>query len=203
MATLHRTPLWQADVTVDGTTRTVMWDRIEVEPSGLVTHMLQLDDGSRDSAYLEAACALRRDQLRAELTIPSLEDLRALADFIESLYLRSMEGEFVGQHDEKLLYVQQVASLVGCTAPALLFPAIELLSNEQRIALNGMILWDWQSIADSRDRAQKRTGHWALAVSDFGYWSCTACGKRGDDYENPADAACVAGRPEQTGIMYA
>lgn len=203
MATLRRTPLWQADVTIDGTTRTVMWDRIEVDPSGLVTHMLELDDGSRDSAYLEAACELRRDQLRAELSIPPLEDLRALADFIESLYLRSMEGEFVGQRDEKLLYVQQVASLVGCDAPALLFPAIELLSNEQRIALNGMILWDWQNIGDSRARTHKRTGHWALTVSDFGYWACSACGKRGDDYEDPAAVECVREQPPQTGIMYA
>ncbi|MGO1566138.1 MAG: hypothetical protein ACTHX5_15015, partial [Brevibacterium aurantiacum] len=91
----------------------------------------------------------------------------------------------------------------GRCRPALTFPAIELLSNEQRIALNGMILWDWQNIGDSRARTHKRTGHWALTVSDFGYWACSACGKRGDDYEDPAAVECVREQPPQTGIMYA
>jgi hypothetical protein len=37
----------------------------------------------------------------------------------------------------------------------------------------------------------KKTGHHALNVSDFGYWSCSACGKRGDDWMAPEDYECV------------
>lgn len=37
----------------------------------------------------------------------------------------------------------------------------------------------------------ERTGHLLLDVSDFGWWSCDACGKNGDDWDDPKDLECV------------
>lgn len=33
-------------------------------------------------------------------------------------------------------------------------------------------------------------GHRDLKVGDFGWWHCRACGRRGDDFEDPADFPC-------------
>lgn len=37
----------------------------------------------------------------------------------------------------------------------------------------------------------ERTGHLMLHTSDFGWWSCRACDKHGDDFDNPKDFECV------------
>lgn len=36
-----------------------------------------------------------------------------------------------------------------------------------------------------------RTGHLMLHTSDFGFWTCKACNKNGDDWEDPKDFECV------------
>lgn len=45
-----------------------------------------------------------------------------------------------------------------------------------------------------------QTGHFNLDVSDFGWWHCFACDKRGDDYTSPEDYGCVQTDPY--GIEY-
>ena len=37
----------------------------------------------------------------------------------------------------------------------------------------------------------QRTGHSMLNVSDFGWWSCGSCKRRGDDWTSPEDYPCV------------
>jgi len=34
-------------------------------------------------------------------------------------------------------------------------------------------------------------GHLGMSESDFGWWSCSVCGKRGDDWTNPEDFECL------------
>mgnify|MGYP001115697881 CR=1 FL=1 len=44
-------------------------------------------------------------------------------------------------------------------------------------------------------------GHLDLRSSDFGYWSCSICGKRGDDYTHPKDFEC-ASKTKRTKLFY-
>lgn len=201
MYQLKRTTSWEAPVTAGGKTGTALWQRIDVVETGFVEHRLTLAGDDRDQDLLEAGLEVRREQLRQELVLPDPADVGAVADLCVDLYTRSVNGEFVGQTVAGLLYVQNVAALLNGTV-ADVMPAVAQLSADKRLALNGMILWDWQDVTDSHERQFQRTGHRRLAVSDFGYWSCRACGKSGDEYTVPTDYPCTDAVPEDTGLMY-
>lgn len=201
MYQLKYTTLWEAAVFAAGKAGTALWQRIDVVETGLVDYRLTLADDEGDQDLLEAGLEVRREQLRQEMDLPELGDVDSIADLFVDLHIRSMDGEFVGQRVAGILYVQDVAALLDGEM-ADVMPAVEKLSAEKRLALNGMILWDWQEVAASREREFQRTGHHQLAVSDFGYWSCRACGQSGDDYTLPTDYPCVDEAPESTGFMY-
>lgn len=194
------TPKWSADVSVGDRAGTAVWYRYEVEETGLVDYALRMEAAGsdyQDRELLKAAVEVRREELRAELALPDPDEVEQVGDLIMDLYTRSQEGEFVGQLRGGMLYVFDVAELLKCRV-ADVFPAVERLFDQERIALNGMILWDWEEIERQRQLAFKRTGHRALSQSDFGYWSCASCGKHGDDYTDPEDYPCVADTSQDT-----
>lgn len=202
----HET-VWSTEVAADGHRGLVTWTKVS-SSAGFVDFRLQVEDPQRSSEALPGsvkeqlmveAINQRTAWVRSEL--PRLTgDLQQLADVVYSLFERSLANEFVGQRFGGLLYVQDVAQILGMPVRDL-WPVIEMLSGQHRLGLNGMLLWSWDEVNESRKREQQRTGHKALSSSDFGYWSCAACGKNGDDWTTPEDYPCTDENYETTGIM--
>lgn len=211
---LTYTPSWSSRIIHDGIDVTVSWCKIESHVHDVTTYGLHL---SGADAYtpegrmaIAAAQQIRGVELRGEYSQildfrinedPRLgvdgSELKAIADIVYDLYLRA-STEFVGQVDANLLYVQDVANVLNIGRRGVL-EAVKTLSGQRKIGLNGMILWDWESVNQHRTRQFERTGHKALSVSDFGWWHCAACDNGGDEMTNPKDYSCSDKEP--TGIM--
>lgn len=117
-------------------------------------------------------------------------DVEKVADLVENIYRRVDNGEFVGQYQD-LIYIQDVAEILQCDFDTVLKAIETVLIPEKRLSLNGFIFSEYKDPAIEREAMYKATGHKDISVSDFGYWACRACGKNGDDWDNPRDFDCV------------
>lgn len=132
---------------------------------------------------LARAAQLRRKQLRE--TLPSNK-----AQALLELYERSLTGEYMGQGSHNsLLYVQDVAAIFDEPLGDTLEVMAKLIE-DRRIGLNGMILTSHEAYERTFEMYREANGHLRLTASDFGYWSCAACGASGDEWDDPADTPC-------------
>lgn len=118
--------------------------------------------------------------------------LSDIADATETLFHRAKRGDFVGQRLGTILYVQEVAEILENKPSTVLQTIHQVLLPERRIGLNGMILTSWEAYEEVRRSLEEQFGHKDMVLSDFGSWSCAACGKHGDEFDNPADKECVS-----------
>jgi hypothetical protein len=129
------------------------------------------------------AAQKRRQEIRLTLT----EDK---AEAILELFNRSREGEYLGQAaNNDLLYVQDVAAIFDEPMGDTLSTVAELIE-EGKIGLNGMIFTTNEAYERTFEHYREANGHRRLTASDFGYWSCAACGSFGDEWDDPADTPC-------------
>lgn len=114
-----------------------------------------------------------------------------LAEMIMKIYERVCAGEFVGQYLD-FIYVQEVAEILDVKMEKVLEVIAEKLRPEKKLDLNGMILWDYEKIARTRQIAFEKTGHRDLDRSDFGNWYCFVCKQGGDERDDPKEVPCLA-----------
>lgn len=150
------------------------------------------------SALKTAAASFRRVEIRSSLDTNSIEfavnkDHRKRVAL--ELFERSQRGEFLGQasHNE-LFYVQDLAAILDQPMSTTLELVHELVG-EGKLGLNGMILIPFEDQEDAFESLKQSTGHLRLSLGDFGYWGCEACGKFGDEYDNPRDFECSPAAP--------
>lgn len=145
-----------------------------------------------EQAISHAASVFRQTQLRNEKTETrrSLSLAHDVSEKILKFYERSTTGEYLGQRsNNELFYVQDVASLLDMPMQYVLKTIDEMIKTG-KIGLNGMILIPYEQYAETFRQLEKSTGHKQISISDFGWWSCVACGQNGDDYTNPKDYKC-------------
>lgn len=170
------------------------WGRIFDVATGDELYFNRSDERWRELAIQKAAATLRIAQLRRELKLDQSLPFRIDREFRKSLILelfeRSQRGEYLGQlTGQQLLYVQEVAEIFG-TAMGDMLDHIDELSAEGKIGLNGMILIPNGEQEAAFASREKSTGHRRITVGDFGNWVCSACGRWGDEYDDPKDFPC-------------
>lgn len=199
------TPLWAMQYKYNNEVVDVAWCRVHSTNSDFADYTVRIRvnreivDNYRNKHLFDTANTLRKHEVRNQLlserevstfgeTFFKKEDI---ADATEKLWKRAGSGEFVGQFNSTMIYVQEIAEILNLEMPKVLKVIDEIMIPQKRIGLNGMILTSWESQEEARISLERSTGHKNLSMSDFGYWGCSACGKHGDDYENPKDYSCV------------
>lgn len=142
------------------------------------------------SSDLERKLSSQAAKKRREEIRPTLPDDKAEA--ILELFSRSKEGEYLGQAaNNDLLYVQDVAAIFDEPMGDTLSVVADLIKSG-KIGLNGMIFTTHEAYERTFEHYRESNGHRRLTASDFGYWSCAACGSSGDEWDDPADTPCEA-----------
>lgn len=148
---------------------------------------------------LKIAQTLRAPEVRKELQDALSEEGSIIRDFYrdsdiadaaEILYERAQTGEFLGQLNGRMIYVQEVAEILDCAVGTVLGAVSNVLIPEKRLGLNGMILTTWESQEKTKAFLEWHFGHKDMDRGDFGWWSCAHCGKSGDDYSDPSAEKC-------------
>lgn len=210
------TPLWAMGLMYEGHFTEVAWCRVTAagRDNGFSDYALRIRvDGKHSSvdknyeAY-SVARELRIAEIRKglvaegiikdESTLSSgLHSEAEIAEATETIFHRVQNGEFLGQRQGTIIYVQDVAEILGSKPFVVLKTIGKVLEPEKRIGLNGMILTSWEEQEEARASLEEQTGHKDLSLSDFGGWHCAACGKHGDEYDDgPIAVECVIPEPE-------
>lgn len=137
-----------------------------------------------------AARQFRVQQIRAELGLdgasnPSPKDLDTILE-------RTWDGQWMGQFSHgNQLYASELADLLGLELQDV-WPVIDKLREMRKadLAFSSTILVPPDDALYYFD-GYELYGHKKLVPSDFGYWSCRACKKSGDDMEDPSDFPCT------------
>jgi len=145
-------------------------------------------------AVIEAASNFRRAELRREIPTNTLEWVTSSelkkAKILE-LFERAEAGEYLGQRSgNRNLYVQDLAGIFDADFGHIR-DLVDELVEEGRIGLSGMILISAESYEDGFRYWREQTGHRRLFVGDWGGWACHACGKTGDELDDPKSFECV------------
>jgi hypothetical protein len=196
---------WKLELTFDGITYLYEWyeEYYKSNPVGYYGKITATDTGEdiRNNEIAKfvtaAAIAFRVEQIRAErksLDI-ALHRPDALKNLIMQYVERAQKGEFLGQYNIQIFYVQHVAALLDLPMSYVSDLVAELIQ-EERVGLTGNIFITYEEYAEDRKRAYEDTGHKSFFASDWGYWSCGACGNSGDP-EDPetADASKIPCTP--------
>lgn len=199
------TPQWAMQFVYNGDITDVAWCQITSTTNNFADYGVRIrvngvivDDRENQESF-EVAKTLRKQEVYKELLEGKKADILGdtsfynrddIADATETLWKRASTGEFVGQFNSSMIYVQEVASILGIHMSKVLEAIDGILVPQKRIGLNGMILTTWESQEGERAFLEEKYGHKNMSLSDFGYWGCSACGKHGDDYDNPKDYPC-------------
>lgn len=202
MYTIDCTPEWNFSVIADGHQYDIVWaKRVRVE-DGYTSYRIMVEkDGENADEYedairlaVKAASAYRTGQVHAELKQrPEYYKPEAVKDFIVELYERSVNGEYLGQLMDELLYVDTVVQILEANAQHV-YEMIRELIEEKRLGINGAILTSYEELAETRLHWENQVGHKQFSRSDLpdGLWGCTYCGSTGwlDDV-SPTEVECI------------
>lgn len=142
-----------------------------------------------ESAVKQLAMSARVDQIRQEAgLVGGVKDTETISLLLDRVWA----GEWMGQfNDARNIYIQELSSLLGLTFSET-WPIVDMLVT---LRLADVLPSSYTLIAPRGKEVLKSTfefnGHKEYQCSDFGYWSCAACGNRGDDYADSADFECV------------
>lgn len=202
MVEVREESVWGMDFVYEEAIYCFSWNKTYYAGSGEFlgawAHVVKKDSEGHVSedvrrAVLKAAAIFRVMEMRGELNLGNVyvySDREVLKGLVVALAERSWRGEYLGQlSGSNNFYVQEVAAILDFS----LTFALELVDEARRegkIGLTGYILIPHENEVAAKQRLYERTGHRSLSVSDFGYWSCSSCGKSGDDMTNPADFEC-------------
>lgn len=115
-----------------------------------------------------------------------------LEQMVLAVVAEANTGAYIGQSVD-ILCVQDVARVLNYDA-ATVWQACERLRAERKIGLDGAMIISIEWDDRNRQRGFESTGHLDLRLSDFGGWSCGACGQHGNPDEGDAaasDLPCV------------
>lgn len=153
--------------------------------------MQEVSRGPAYDAVRAAAQAFGASMARDRLSLRNAFTL-SLEEMVLTVVAEAHTGAYVGQ-SSGILYVQDVARVLDYDV-SLIWEACDKLRADRKIGLDvAMIIpieWDDRN----RQRGFESTGHLDLRLSDFGGWSCGACGQCGNPDEGDAyasDLPCV------------
>jgi len=202
MNTYETTPIWNFSVLADGHRYDIIWEKRVVVELDYIGHGITVQkDGEEASTSEEdvllavkAAATYRAGQIHAEFKkLPKYYETEVIKNFIVDLYQRSVEGEYLGQLVDELLYVDTVVHILELNQQKV-YELVRELVEEERLGTNGSILTSYEKLAETRQYWEDQVGHKRFSRSDLpdGLWSCTYCGSTGwlDDV-NPTELECI------------
>jgi len=149
-------------------------------------------DYAEAGKFNAAASAFRVSEIQSKINLNSVEMSKkdARKNKILEFFEDSQKGKYLGQKSNNAtFYVQDAAELLRISLKSAIDYVNELIK-EEKIGLNGLILIPYEDYAREKTIVRKETGHKSISISDFGWWSCSSCGKGGDDWTNPKDFKC-------------
>lgn len=196
---------WVFELKVDGHEYRVIWQHISrKDANGVGEHWIVVEkDGKevREDGDLARAAAqtYRQLQVRGEYKFPDFIDYannideypekrkERLKEIILDLFERVQKGEYLGQYNNELIYVQEVQRILDEHDTLSL---VDELVAENRLGLNGMILTTAEASNAAFKYWEENTGHKRLSVGDWGYWGCAFCGAHGDPEDSMKTEKC-------------
>lgn len=167
----------------------------EIEKSTIIPAVLVVTDlegnplqGPIEKVAKLAAISFRVAQIQQELGITDkVTDDKLIFKLLE----RAWNNEWMGQFDSgRLLYFSSLADLLNIPMDDVWTLVDELVTARKADILPS----SWILVAPEGDTPRNGTeeylGHKELSMSDFGWWSCSACNQSGDDYSDPQDYTC-------------
>lgn len=152
-------------------------------------------DYAEAGKFKAAASAFRISEIQSEINLNSVEMSKADArkNKILEFFEDSRKGKYLGQKSHNsMFYVQDAAELLKISLKSAIGYVNELIQ-EEKLGLNGLIIVSYEDYAREKKIVREETGHKSISRSDFGWWSCSSCGKSGDDWTNPKDFKCEDG----------
>lgn len=137
-----------------------------------------------------AACDEKRARMQNEKGIDFTKVSELTPDDVLELVQKAWLFGWIGQFNS-LLYTQDVSNLLtGEPYNNHIFDLVKELHRTKAVGFTGNIFIEYAEEEATFARMKESSGHERLTVTDFGYWGCSACGKHGDDYDNPSDFLC-------------
>lgn len=190
---------WKLTITHNEATYTFSWQKETYGDNSVWLPRVTAADGSKVSEDMNnlirsTAGAYRRAQLihekKAKNVFDILNESRVKEDIMD-LIERAEDGEYVGQYNYGMLYVQEAAAALDISE-MYAHENVAKLIEEKRVGLSGNIFIPYEDYKNDLDELFEKTGHKQLFRTDV-TWHCKACGKTGwnDWEETPADFPCV------------